>query len=361
MIVNCASIRGRSHIEQDRPCQDSSGFWTHGNFSLIVVSDGHGGSEYARSDRGSRLAVQVTIEVLSDLMSKRSFLKAVTDGQYDLMDVKESIISKWRDAVKKDISDEKNSDSGEHTLKEYGATLVIAAIVNDYILCLQIGDGAIYMIHSDGRIDMALEIDRHCIGNVTTSLCDENPLSSFHHVCKRNKDVVGLFVCTDGYTSSYNPDEIQNPIRHIASKMDVNGKWYTDIIPGLIELSSKASKDDVSVAVCCDESSNFELFESLCTNRIPSLEHHGQEDMRLMSKVRTDCSLKDGEILESGTSFDGVVFIQGIFKDGSFETGVVWYPRPEELHSIPISGVLMPDKGIVYEKTDRENKLYFKK
>ena len=49
---------GASHIKKGTVCQDFSASVETEKYKLAVVSDGHGGADYFRSDRGSRFAAE---------------------------------------------------------------------------------------------------------------------------------------------------------------------------------------------------------------------------------------------------------------------------------------------------------------
>lgn len=500
MIVNCASVKGGRHIDEKKPCEDSSGYWTDDISSIIVVSDGH--SNKMKSDKGSMFAVQSTIDVLYNSISKKSFLKDIKNEHEQLMSrIEKDIVSNWSSRVdtdrfnipfkevsptiygniesyiknigirtlndqgkkdddtpkylseivdnlkkeckkiidsevirtkfeKQDISwsedirtliisiipgieknvdnnksikttkvngveeenlskyaeieicHEKNQDEkdkvkyditidikkcikkhlkefsreieliklGTHIdKKEYGATLVCAVIFNDYVFGFQVGDGGAYAAHADGRITQLMELDNCCIGTQTTSLSNDDV--HIHHFCKQKKDIVGLIVCTDGVTGCYDDNNTKCFIRDIFSKMDTNRGWYSDIIHSLIKLANdENNKDDVSLAICCDSDANFELYESLCTHNIPKLEHGGTRFTKNTSKTRNSCSKENGIIREHGTTFDGTIYIEGIFEEERFINGTARYPLPGETVSGP--GIFLPTGGIIYHKYD---------
>ena len=437
MIVDCVSIRGKSHIENGIPCQDSSGCWSRGDSSIIAVSDGHGNPKYARSNLGSKIAVQGSIEVISNYVSKRSFKKRIVEEPDDtIIEIKKKIIDYWNNNVKADIFekdewtsalrathqviidnkemvdeiniikkklkkknnnwtitdeidaifDEKKSDIKQSisegiinnewkdelrldiikklegisnikyetqiNMEQYGATLAVAVFSDNYVFGIQIGDGGIFIVHSDGRINLALKLDPRCKGNITTSLCDDDPLSVFHHFYKQKKDIVGSIVCTDGFTNCYDSSEIQCPIREIISRLDVTNKWHTSTIPELAILSEKVNKDDVSVSVCCDNDANYQLFESLCTHCIPELEHDSYFTPHI-SKMRCGCIVQNNKIIEMGTLFDGFRYLEGTFENGLFKEGIIRYPLPNEM--INSSGIEMPEGGIILKITDKDN------
>ena len=53
---------GASHLKKGTVCQDSSASLEKEDYRLAVICDGHGGEDYFRSDRGSRMAVQAFCE-----------------------------------------------------------------------------------------------------------------------------------------------------------------------------------------------------------------------------------------------------------------------------------------------------------
>lgn len=54
---------GASHIKKGTVCQDFSASVETEKYKLAVVSDGHGGADYFRSDRGSRFAALSLIHI----------------------------------------------------------------------------------------------------------------------------------------------------------------------------------------------------------------------------------------------------------------------------------------------------------
>ena len=70
---------GASHVKKGKPCQDYSLSWqsedktTH----VAIVCDGHGGDTYVRSDRGAKLAAEIALRCIRnmvDCVSPDSFL-----------------------------------------------------------------------------------------------------------------------------------------------------------------------------------------------------------------------------------------------------------------------------------------------
>ena len=59
-LVAGESVRGFTHINQHKPCQDAVYAEQLGEGALIVAADGHGSELCSYSDDGSRIAVDVT-------------------------------------------------------------------------------------------------------------------------------------------------------------------------------------------------------------------------------------------------------------------------------------------------------------
>jgi hypothetical protein len=58
-----------SHKEKNLPCQDSVAHLEGQGLAVAAVAEGQGGLPYFRSDVGSRLAVEVAMEKLSDALA----------------------------------------------------------------------------------------------------------------------------------------------------------------------------------------------------------------------------------------------------------------------------------------------------
>ena len=56
--------QGESHKSTDKPCQDCAYAESSEQLSMAIVSDGHGGERYFRSQHGSEIAVNVTKDAI---------------------------------------------------------------------------------------------------------------------------------------------------------------------------------------------------------------------------------------------------------------------------------------------------------
>ena len=90
---------GYSHVQNGLPKQDSSysfsGQTENGiPYSIAIIADGHGSSQYFRSDIGSRLAVEVCKALIVDL------IKSERDARKNEDKLKKLLKTEWDNSVK---------------------------------------------------------------------------------------------------------------------------------------------------------------------------------------------------------------------------------------------------------------------
>jgi len=151
-----ARKKGSGHIQNNMPCQDYCLVEKlDGRTLLAAVADGHGGEEYTHSDRGSRLACEVLVKTVKELMQSDAF----KNSEIQLARFLETrafvrrFLSAWKEAVKKDYGNtgglpEKDLDA---VIRKYGTTLLFALVLKSTIVLGQIGDGAILLFDGRGR------------------------------------------------------------------------------------------------------------------------------------------------------------------------------------------------------------------
>ncbi|MBO8433006.1 MAG: protein phosphatase 2C domain-containing protein [Bacteroidetes bacterium] len=270
-------VQGYSHQRTGKVCQDDAGaLRLRSNAKRLgawvaVVSDGHGGDRYVRSERGSRFAVEAAIGALKDFLESigrgRSLERMKSAAAQDVMpQLCQNIYYRWQERVKEDIqkhpftSEEKDllkmgDDKDKDSLKAYGATLIAALVCPGHFwLALQIGDGRCIIQQADGTFKQAIELDERCFLNVTTSLCDEKPLERFHYCFSSTDFPRAVFLASDGVDDSFANDtdmfgfyqEILRTFRwRSGKKLEKEKEEIRDFLP---ILSQKGSGDDISVA-----------------------------------------------------------------------------------------------------------------
>ncbi|MDR2751946.1 MAG: protein phosphatase 2C domain-containing protein, partial [Clostridiales bacterium] len=148
---------GQSHIDEQKVCQDNSGFIEDRDgdvpFCVAIVADGHGGKDYFRSDKGSHAAVSRAEKGL------RNFVSSLSKEELDLNTLSErerdrvfrnlfgNIISNWHASIAKKVKSEPFQEEqmkgvseqakrrylrGVRTEEAYGTTLLAVCVTNNY-------------------------------------------------------------------------------------------------------------------------------------------------------------------------------------------------------------------------------------
>ena len=231
MISN--SVIGSSHKLSGKPNQDRINFFPSCKYPedlpiIFTIADGHGGKKYFRSERGANFAVETAIEVCKNQLENTSWDsikgKKIKDG------ICRDIFRKWLEKVHADIQENPFSDeeieliqpknntitktpwliNNDYNVFAYGSTLLIVIIHESYILFLQLGDGDILVITSDGTIDRPIPDDDRLIGNETTSLCLPEAWSEFKfklsEISHNSPFPALILMSTDGYKNSFSEE-----------------------------------------------------------------------------------------------------------------------------------------------------------
>ena len=243
--------QGESHKATDKPCQDYSFCSQMATHTIAIISDGHGGTRYYRSEVGSRLLTEVTARCLTEFaegIPQESFsgkpFSTVAVGDTmppELQQLFGAIVVGWRNAVMEHAGQHPLTETeqaiavpqDEHEWeKTYGCTLIAALRTPSYWLAFQVGDGKCVAINTSpydrsqqpddqwelAHIDVAQERglrisqpipwDDRCFLNKTTSICDTDALSRFR-CCYGGIDTapVAIFLGSDGIDDSFGEEE----------------------------------------------------------------------------------------------------------------------------------------------------------
>lgn len=287
-----ASSLGSKYAEKNWNCQDSSDKMEFGKIQAVAVADGHGGSNYFRSEFGSKLAIKVLFEQIkiwcADLQEGEHF------SDTGIKNLKYNFVQKWREAVKKDWYERlKGKSLGEGEIRyesvsekyierynstdpkvlekylyiAYGTTLICAVSIGTQVLILQIGDGTCVLLQRDGEFCVPVPADERNFLNRTTSLCDEDAVLKIRHaVINCDKDSpnapAAIFLSTDGLDDCFpyyqNEEHLFKLYADVILDNIVKRGWLfflteneikNELLPGL---SQRASKDDISLAYLID-------------------------------------------------------------------------------------------------------------
>ena len=262
------TVIGASHIKNGMVCQDCSQSCEKTECRLVVVCDGHGGADYFRSDRGSKLAAVAFMDCMEnpDLIAALSAAAAEKQRQSRMEQLIKSIIARWNSLVEQDMrqhpfdEDElsgvsekarRRYEAGERLQAAYGTTLIGAVLAENFWLGLQIGDGKCVAVSETGEFTQPIPWDEECFLNVTTSLCDENAAKEFRFCFSRTLPAA-VFIGSDGIDDCFAGDERLYDFYRVTLKSFAETDEETAIAQlneYLPTLSEKGSGDDMSVGI----------------------------------------------------------------------------------------------------------------
>ena len=206
------SVQGASHIRNNKPCQDAI-LWKKINKSIIfAIADGHGSSRSPFSDEGSKLAVQVVVEILEKLYKNPNLKKNLSNVKhFSEEQLKKLIVRNWREKVEAVYERRKNqegiTEEQDDFYVKYGSTLIAILATPDFILFIQLGDGDIIVAFEDGEISYAIEKDENLIGVETTSLCSKDGWkhikTSIYNLNTNKNALEMIMLSTDGFYNSF--------------------------------------------------------------------------------------------------------------------------------------------------------------
>ena len=262
------TVIGASHIKSGTVCQDCSQSCEKTECRLVVVCDGHGGADYFRSDRGSKLAAASFMDCMEnpDLIAALSAAAAEKQRQSRMEQLIKSIIARWNSLVEQDMrqhpfdEDElsgvsekarRRYEAGERLQAAYGTTLIGAVLAENFWLGLQIGDGKCVAVSETGEFTQPIPWDEECFLNVTTSLCDENAAKEFRFCFSRTLPAA-VFIGSDGIDDCFAGDERLYDFYRVTLKSFAQTDEETAVAQlkeYLPTLSEKGSGDDMSVGI----------------------------------------------------------------------------------------------------------------
>ena len=260
------SERGESHLYDGRVCQDSSASFSDECGTVAVVSDGHGGCDYVRSQIGSAMACEAAVKNIRRLFENISSKAFLAEPDMMLIQLEAAIINDWNESVRShyeanpfteeelDCVSEKagaSYRSGHRIERAYGATLIAAAVTRDYWFGIQIGDGKCAAFDEAGICTQPIPWDEKCFLNKTTSICGSDALRDFRHFYSE-KIPTAVFMGSDGIDDSFKDMyDFYKTILYAFSISDYT-QAVDELKAYLPRLSKEGSADDVSIAAWMD-------------------------------------------------------------------------------------------------------------
>ncbi len=250
------SVRGASHEEDGSPCQDSARVFIADDFAVAAVADGHGSEKHFRSASGSEMATRVAIRSLCDFKERNgSFPEMFHRGEANAARrIAANMICGWNSEIaahlrlfpltarERAINEKHGGIVGEVM---YGATLIVACVFEGGCFGLQIGDGDFCAL-SGGEMLSPMPEDAKLVGNLTTSLCDNDAISNFRWFFTE-ESFSGVMLSSDGLINSFvKVDDYMNFGRRVLSAVESGST--RPLGEHLKTRSRCGSRDDISIA-----------------------------------------------------------------------------------------------------------------
>ena len=253
MVFN-STVCGSSHKAVGKMCQDYSLTWQDPaqNLSIAIVSDGHGGEKYVRSDLGSWLACQVTLDTIREYAGFVSEKEELTAES--LQTLFTAIYTRWSSFIQ-DLD-------AQSPLYRYGCTLMAYVQTGKWWMAFQLGDGKLVMKHRDDTSKsnsdsfcQPVPWDDRCILNVTTSLCDEDAIHEFRYAVGKEPPAA-VFLGSDGLDDTFGDGErLYRFYQHLLDSLQEEGLFRIRLhLPDVLShYSEVGSHDDMSVAAVINQ------------------------------------------------------------------------------------------------------------
>lgn len=241
-ITGGDSATGISHIKSKTPNQDHHIIISEDHYTILCVADGHGSKIHFRSDIGSKIATEITAELLISFVEDTYQKQSKEPFHERINRLRKNIISHWRDRINQHMKthpieikkvihenhiindedvikqvtnenlllDDKDSfvlsaldfkSILENPLKAYGTTLLAVLLFDEGIVCIQIGDGDIRFIDQRQMIKI-MEDEHELFANETYSL---SSIDAYEHlnIVYTNFLPEFVFLSTDGIKNSF--------------------------------------------------------------------------------------------------------------------------------------------------------------
>lgn len=267
--ATAASARGASHERSGLPNQDSGRtvLIANGAGAVIAVADGHGDSLHARSDRGSRFAIEAAFDVLTNWIASATGSEDAIRRSAEQLP--EAILESWRGRVTSDLDGNVPGEAETRSLSSekieyikrspevlYGSTLVAAAISNRFVAYIQIGDGDLLIVGQDGLVSRVVPGRDDLPVSRTESLCQADARKRFRVAVEffsAKPRPQFVMASTDGYVNSYPGDDAAflKVAADIKRYLEHHGlAWVEQHVESWLKQTTQAgSGDDITLAL----------------------------------------------------------------------------------------------------------------
>ncbi|HEU4869383.1 MAG TPA: PP2C family serine/threonine-protein phosphatase [Pyrinomonadaceae bacterium] len=256
------SVRGAAHERNGLPNQDAI-YWLpsvgHGESIVLAAADGHGSARYPRSHIGAALAVEKATQLTDEFLQSQASVENLSLIKHATEEwLPRALVRNWSEAVAEHLKSDPLSPYSidAESSVAYGATLLVVAVSERFVLYMQLGDGEILTVSETGEVVRPLAKDERLFGNETTSLCAPEAWRDFRvgfQPLTQSRPAL-ILLSTDGYPNSFRDEagflqvgsDILQMIREngLASVKGQLEGWLRD--------STRAgSGDDVTLGILC--------------------------------------------------------------------------------------------------------------
>jgi hypothetical protein len=240
---------------------------------ILAVSDGHGGAHSFRSDRGAAFAIDCAVRLLGQFLRRLGPDAPLSCVRRQMRNHwNHRIVTDWRHAVRADILAHPFSPVDFAAFPEpmpatppdrewpfsaylaYGATLLAVALTRNYLIYLQLGDGDILAVRTDGSVVRPLERHHEFYGVQSASLCTHGAPREFQVAVlpTRSHHPALVMLSSDGYANCFGNDEgffkVGSDLLHYAH--DRGSGFLAEHLEAWLHDSSRdGSGDDITVAL----------------------------------------------------------------------------------------------------------------
>ena len=290
------SRRGASHFRSGLPNQDAI-YWTPDPHTPLVmaVSDGHGSPKNFRSEQGSQIAVQVAVDML--LRSYHSFrgdgMLSSDIERWLKQSLAKRLVESWQSAVNahwqanpfteaewarllKGNSHGARKSIESNPILAYGATLLAVLVTDQFVFCLQLGDGDILSVSVTGETTRPLANDERLMANETTSLCMKNAWEEcrVEIVEYELEDFPALILLsTDGYSNSFTsePDFLKIGSDYLNMIKESGLSQVIEQLPSFLDYASQnGSGDDITLGIIYQNQQDNQIYIDLEDTQLPT-------------------------------------------------------------------------------------------
>ncbi|HEY0006414.1 MAG TPA: PP2C family serine/threonine-protein phosphatase [Pyrinomonadaceae bacterium] len=276
------SVLGALHERSGRPNQDAISWLPESGRGLplvLAVADGHGSARYFRSEAGAQLAVSTATQVVRDFLLGQAGTESLSVAKRAAEEwLPKALVRRWLEAVYEHLAAHPltqrelellaaanlpaldQSSPAKLSLADlsviYGATLLVAAVAEGFILYLQLGDGEILAVSEKGTVTRPLPQDERLFANETTSLCAPDAWRDFR-ICFQTVNAAPpalILLSTDGYSNSFRDDrsflQVGSDLLELIRQQGLR-KIKTDLAAWLSESTYAGSGDDATLGLIC--------------------------------------------------------------------------------------------------------------